>query len=368
MTKHIVIIAPRGVHLETIAKALADKLNRPLHSPHDFSDADWTSLGFNMRTEILAFAKGGAYEAYCQKVPLRIAAVEKLLANPHLSVIMLPPDYVVYESSENLARVKQMFREKAQVILLTPTDHADENAHVLDADLSKMTDWSQVNAYWVRHPANEKLATYQVYTTGRTEQETCHEILSHADKNSEIILIGPKLAGKTTLGFLLSEMLGLPQVSLDEVGWDYLAETSYDPKVAAEIFRADGVFAWLTYRRPYEAYMVERTLADHKQCVIDFGGGHSVYDAGEYFDRVAAALAPYPNVFLILPSADKEVSIRILSERWQKDSASERRLQRLLITHASFRDLADTVIHTMDKHEIELQLELEQILSYNLGV
>jgi shikimate kinase len=362
MTKHLVLIAPRGIHLETSAKALAEKLKRPLHSPHDFSDDEWKSLGFNMKTEILAFAKGGAYEAYCQKVHLRIATVAELLANPNPSIIILPPDYVVYESPENLALVQQMLREKAHVILLTATPDSDENARLLDADLSKMTDWSEVNAYWVRHPSNEKLAKHQVYTAGRTEQETCDEILALADKNSEIILIGPKLTGKTTLGFLLAEVLGLPQVSLDTVGWGYLEEISYDSKLATEIFRADGIFAWLKYSRPFEAYIVERTLQDYKHCVIDFGGGHSVYDAGEYFDRVAAALAPYPNVFLILPSADKEEAIRILAERWQKDFASEQRLHRLLITHSSFSDLADDVIYTKGKSEADLQIELEQRL------
>jgi hypothetical protein len=200
MTKHIVVIAPRGVHLETLAKTLAEKLQRPMHSPDDFSNEEWKALGYDYKKEVLGFAKGGAYLVYQDKVPLRIAAVEKLLSNPTPSIIVLPPDYVVYEDRENLSLIKQILRKKARVILLTPTDDISENARILDADLSKMTNWSEVNAYWVRHPANEKLAKHRVYTADKTEQETCAEILRLAEKDSDIILIGPKLTGKTTLG------------------------------------------------------------------------------------------------------------------------------------------------------------------------
>jgi hypothetical protein len=156
--------------------------------------------------------------------------------------------------------------------------------------------------------------------------------------------------------------LGLPQVSLDNVGWDYLGETDFDEKFAYEKFREGGIFAWLDYRRKLEAHMVERTLADYKHCVIDFGGGHSVYDEGEYFDKVAAVLAPYPNIFLVLPAADKEESIRILDGRWQMDSASERKLQRLLVSHPSFTSLADKIIYTKGKNESTLLAELEKFV------
>jgi shikimate kinase len=363
MSKHIVLIAPRGIPLESWAKTFAEKLNLPFHSPNDFSDEEWKALGFSMKTEFISFAKGGAYEAYRQKVPLRIAAVKKLLSNPSPSIIALPPDYVVYENPQDLLQVFELVDESARIILLTPTNDENENAKILDADLSKMTDWSEVNAYWVRHPANEKLAKHRVYTAGKTEDETCAEIIQLAEKASDIILIGPKLTGKTTLGFLLSEALGLPQVSLDNIGWDYLEDTDYDFDLARQKFLEGGIFAWLAYMRKYEAHMVERTFANHKNCVIDFGGGHSVYDEGEYFDKVAAILAPYPNVFLVLPAADKDESIRILAERWQKDIASERKLQRLFVTHPSFSRLADEIIYTKSKDESALLAELEKIVS-----
>ncbi|HEY1408430.1 MAG TPA: shikimate kinase [Promineifilum sp.] len=38
---------------------------------------------------------------------------------------------------------------------------------------------------------------------------------------SEIILIGPIGAGKSTIGRLLAERLGLPQVSMDDIRYRY---------------------------------------------------------------------------------------------------------------------------------------------------
>ena len=49
---------------------------------------------------------------------------------------------------------------------------------------------------------------------------------------SEIILIGPVGTGKSTLGELLSEQLGIPQCSIDDVRWDYYKEIGYDEEVA----------------------------------------------------------------------------------------------------------------------------------------
>ena len=49
--------------------------------------------------------------------------------------------------------------------------------------------------------------------------------------------------------------------------------------------------------------------------MIDFGGGHSIYEIDSHFVRVKTALQPYKNVVLILPSPDKEESIQILHAR-----------------------------------------------------
>lgn len=49
---------------------------------------------------------------------------------------------------------------------------------------------------------------------------------------SDIILIGPQGAGKSTIGSLLSDRLGLPQCSMDTQRWGYYKEIGYDDAVA----------------------------------------------------------------------------------------------------------------------------------------
>ena len=131
----------------------------------------------------------------------------------------------------------------------------------------------------------------------------------------DIILIGPVRVGKSTVGKLLSERLQLPQVSLDELRWDYYQEIGYDPDLAKKIRETGGFVALVFYWKLFDAYAVERVLADHRDCVFDFGAGHAMYESTEMFERVKKTLAPYPNIILLLPSPDVDESVRILNER-----------------------------------------------------
>lgn len=48
---------------------------------------------------------------------------------------------------------------------------------------------------------------------------------------SDIILIGPPMAGKSTLAVLLSEALKVPKYSLDELRWSFMKEIGYDEEL-----------------------------------------------------------------------------------------------------------------------------------------
>jgi shikimate kinase len=125
----------------------------------------------------------------------------------------------------------------------------------------------------------------------------------------DVILIGPIRSGKSTIAALLAEELGVPQVSLDEVCWDYYPEAGFVPG-DAECLGSDGMIA-----SRFNVHAVERTLSDHNNCVIDLGAGHSVYRDEASLARLESALAPYPNVFLLLPSPDLEESYATLRAR-----------------------------------------------------
>jgi hypothetical protein len=132
---------------------------------------------------------------------------------------------------------------------------------------------------------------------------------------SEIVFIGPRAAGKSTLAALLGERLALPVVALDRVKWDYFRALGCDEAEAGRIREAQGFWAMTRWLQPYAIAMVERVLEDHRDCIFDFGAGHTMYDDPAFVSRIHAALTPFRNVVLVLPSPAEDESIRVLTER-----------------------------------------------------
>lgn len=69
---------------------------------------------------------------------------------------------------------------------------------------------------------------------------------------ADIVLIGPPLTGKSTVGKLLAEKLNLPQCSLDALRWQYYKEAGYDNKLAQEAVDKDGLLGLLNYWKPFD--------------------------------------------------------------------------------------------------------------------
>lgn len=188
--------------------------------------------------------------------------------------------------------------------------------------------------------------------------------------NSTIIFIGPLGAGKTTVGHLLAEKLNLPFCSVDDLREAYYQKVGYDHSFASQIAAsAQGIQGVLRYSKPFEAQMVEQVLSDHHG-VIDFGASNSVYDDQWLFARVQNALAPYPNVVLLLPSSDVDESIAILRARLTpmliesgKEFTEELfELNQYFVRHPSNHRLARLVIYTKDKTPENICNELVQKL------
>ncbi len=177
---------------------------------------------------------------------------------------------------------------------------------------------------------------------------------------SDIILIGPIGAGKSTVAELLAKKLGLPNRSMDDYREEYYKEINYDENLAQQIREKEGLLGIYRYWKPFEAYAVERLLSEHKNCVIDFGAGHSVYEDPELFNRVQKVLVSYDNVVLILPSLDIKESLQILNERNGGIVNDVSKLNEHFIKHHSNYDLAKFIVYNKDK---SLEETCDEIIS-----
>jgi hypothetical protein len=133
-------------------------------------------------------------------------------------------------------------------------------------------------------------------------------------QSDSIVLIGPFGSGKSTLAELLSRRLRMPTESLDRHR-DYYDDAGLD---VDEFKRLQREFSLKVADRYYQSFFppaIERLLATYPRHIIDLGAGHTVYEDKTAFERVRQALAPYPNVVLILPSPDADESVHVLRER-----------------------------------------------------
>ena len=188
--------------------------------------------------------------------------------------------------------------------------------------------------------------------------------------NSTVILIGPLGAGKTSVGRLLAERLDLPFCSVDQVRESYYQKVGYDNTLASKIAASElGIQGVLRYSKPFEAQMVEMVLED-QYGIIDFGASNSVYDDKELLARVENALAPFPNVILLLPSPDLDESaeilknrlIRMLTEVGKEYTDELFELNQYFVEHPSNHRLAKLVIYTKDKSPEKVCDEIVQKL------
>ena len=178
----------------------------------------------------------------------------------------------------------------------------------------------------------------------------------------KVILIGPISAGKSTLSKLIAEKLGIPCRHMDQARIRYYKEIGYDDDLAGQIRGKEGFLGLYRYWKPFEAHAVERLLSENEEVVIDFGGGHSVYEDDTLFARVQKVMAPFPYVILILPSPDKEKSVKILNERTGGVVSEGFDFHEHFVKHHSNYDLAKHIVYTEGKAPEETCAEIVEII------
>jgi len=182
-----------------------------------------------------------------------------------------------------------------------------------------------------------------------------------------IILIGPMSAGKSTIAKVLAEKLSIPHYEVDDERWTYFDELGYDKKIASQLADSDeGMIGLIRYWKPFEVGTLERVLVDHADSVIDFGAGYTVQEDAALFARVVQALAPYPNVILLLPSPDLDESVEEVNARFtalllrEVGTVDPRLLEvnKNFVKHPANHQLAKIVVYTKEKTTDETCAEI----------
>ncbi len=188
----------------------------------------------------------------------------------------------------------------------------------------------------------------------------------NSKKDSIIILIGPMSTGKSTIAKLLSSKLSIPRFELDDVRQRFYTEIGYSERLASKIVGEEGMEGLIHYWKPFEAYAVERAIAEFENCVVDFGAGHSVYEDPKLFSRVEKVLKPIENVIQILPSPDLDRSVEIVNKRFAdllinevgKTDDELLQLNEFFVRHPSNHLLAKKTIYTENKKPVEIADEI----------
>ncbi|MFO7167040.1 MAG: shikimate kinase [Chloroflexota bacterium] len=344
----ITLIGPGKAGKTAVGRLLAERLGRPFYNLGADAGRYHEAHGISWDDARRAWEQGRFEGWYGFMRPFEALAVEKALAEHAGQVVELGALQIAYDDEAHAGRVRDALRGHSTVLLLPSADR-EEAARVLEERQRFTYRGQDINEYFVRHPANESLARQTVYTHGRTPEQTVEDVLAALDPADEtVVLIGPIGTGKSTVGKLLAERLGRQQLAVDKVRWEYYKEIGWSEEEQRRIAEQGGAEAMLDYWKPFEVHAVERILAEHRGKVIDFGAGHSVYEQPEHMERARAALAPFRNVVLLLPSPDKDESVAILRDR-MTDRIDGSDLNRYLLAHRLPRELATITVYTAGK-------------------
>ncbi|MCE7987413.1 MAG: shikimate kinase [Caldilinea sp. CFX5] len=345
----VILIGPERAGKSTVGRLLAERLGLPFIDVGKDAAPYYAELGHSQEAVERAWEEGELEGYLHYQAPFEAHAVERILQEHPQGVFELKATQVAFSDSQLLARVQQALQPYQPIVLLLPAPEVETAVRLLDERGYVYYEGVELTEHFVRHHSNHDLAKLRLYTQGKTPQESCAELLAQLDPNSpEVFLIGPMGAGKSTLGKLLAEQLGRPQVSLDDIRWDYYKEIGYDKAVQREIREREGFAGVYRYWKRFEAHAVVRAVQEHHGCVMDFGAGHSVQENDADFARIQAVLAPYPNVVLLLPSPDLDEAVRLLREYtpFKIDGVP---FTRYLVTHPAFRQIATQVVYTQEK-------------------
>lgn len=125
---------------------------------------------------------------------------------------------------------------------------------------------------------------------------------------NNICIIGPMNAGKSTISKKISKKLNKNLIILDEIRWKKYAEYGFDHRKENEIGNEKGFLGVYEYWKQFEIKLVTDVLFNNENCIVDFGGGHSVYTNEKYLEELEEVKEDNKFILLMPDSMHEKVS------------------------------------------------------------
>lgn len=148
---------------------------------------------------------------------------------------------------------------------------------------------------------------------------------------------------------------------MDDLRTSYYKEVGYSDEHRLELKKTHGQKAVERYWSIFEPHAIERVLADHQNCIFDFGGGTTVCEYEFNYERIESALALYSNVVLLIPSVDKKESLEIIYERKNVKPKGFTMLEYFVFNEAPYR-LAKHTVYIKNKTPEQVCNEVLEVI------
>lgn len=185
MASSCVLIGPLAVGKTTVGVQLASLLSVPLCSVDEVRWGYFDELGYDREVAEQRFSVGRTVaEKLAYGQPFEVHAIERIMADRSLRVIDFGASNSVYEDAGLLSRVEAALSE-ADVFLLLPSEDPDRSEQILTERLRMVLrakgeevsdELLALNSYFIRHPANRRLAGQVIYTLDRPPAAITKEI------------------------------------------------------------------------------------------------------------------------------------------------------------------------------------------------